>query len=59
MTTIIFHEGKLNLFIDKQNLSNSELSEIVGTQVNEVQELTTFDLVALQSVYSYSRYIVN
>ena len=59
MKAIIFHEGKLNLFIDKQNLSNSELSEIVGTQVNEVQELTTFDLVALQSVYSYSRYIIN
>ena len=59
MKTIIFHEGKLNLFIDKQNLSNSELSEIVGAEVNEVQELTTFDMVKLESVYSYSRYVIN
>jgi len=59
MKAIIFHEGKLNLFIDKQNLSNSELSEIVGAEVNEVQELRTFDMVKFENIYSYSRYIVN
>ena len=37
MKTIIIHEGKLNLFIDKQNLSNSELSELVGTKVTLLQ----------------------